>query len=1155
MEGLTTNEAKTKLLGILEEYRYLNRKQPVSHVHLYVKSIWFFEILVYIYGLFLILDFILLSKSVESLVIGIFLLLLPLRYAYYKANRSKFQWEIFDDRIKKIHSLVIEQREGEDMSDVTLRGMNNTLSQVFRDKAWVKLPSVVLLEGDLVALRPGMFLPADAIGVDRQYKSIVLKAYEILPNYDSLDILEVNQKVHFIMKDSPAKLLLEQLLTDRAFQKKRTSTFYMICLKLANKIFFCYIFSILALNLVFAAVWSGTKAASFNTLLLDPSFLFLFIMIVVLPSLLHLLTCWGNALLWCICESLDKEKPIKPNSHKKEPLDSILQGERADNLNLFDKKHLAEKAEADFENEEMVSLVPPVQIIECFSICRSFLIGGIQRDLNILDLLNNTTIMSFIDKEGIISENARYADEVIVMGPEGKITALDLVHESPLDIQCGNSDHDQIAFIGNASEEHLESLKPLGLATAVSRNPRINDTCKNLINLNDDHPKLVNTGELFFLLPKDEIEIFEECACIIGKLIGFTEQAIEGYEYHCTLWSTWRPNETENLHDISYRRINKKNNFNKDSAVTDYIEKRISQAKRINTIQERLLKPCHLLTSIIEKDGQFQVFSQGNPRVVLQNCKNYWDGNDLCPLEDEYLQKLNTALLQWTADDYDTIAFAYKPLISEEIENVFRDEKKLEDNDEITREILQGVQKGHIFLGMIAITNHPKSEASHFIEDVFHAGIRFVIFSEGDLLETKAFGDDLGLYTAWNSCISLSSGSAMVEEEGLNLDGMKVLPQGIEEIRIRLSEYSDTVPLLVSMFSDSTKPTILEMIKIYQENGEVVTVLGGCLQPQNTTIYQTSDVSIGIKAQPCGFCRSCYGYRINYKHNPGILEIVSEKLISLPCTFTLGLERPLYVVLQVIKEARKLMANIQHGLLFAATGYVCWGTLACALLIFGLPPILTLLQCSYISFVLIPTLALSFLSTPSEPSLMKKLPIKVDILKLLDNRPFFTYLVIRILLFITLGLQTHIWALSIITDKIAFFNWKQSGNNLILVQLCNFWLGALLVCVYSTAHINGNQSWFQVKAVNNFWWLAVVILNMIMATIIVLIYLAIYSRFDGMKAYLNSHWYVYVTIIVEDIAGFFFLELLNFGISNISKSLQKTLDVYFQTKLGIYSPK
>ena len=163
----------------------------------------------------------------------------------------------------------------------------------------------------------------------------------------------------------------------------------------------------------------------------------------------------------------------------------------------------------------------------------------------------------------------------------------------------------------------------------------------------------------------------------------------------------------------------------------------------------------------------------------------------------------------------------------------------------------------------------------------------------------------------------------MVEEEGLNQDGMKVLPQGIEEIRMRLREYNDNVPLLVSMFSDSTKPNILEMIKIYQENGEVVTIIGDCLHPQNTSIYQNADISIGVKAQPCGICSSCFGYRLNYKHVHGILETVSERLISLPCTFTLGLEHPLYVVLQVIKEARKFMANIQNGLMFASTMYVC----------------------------------------------------------------------------------------------------------------------------------------------------------------------------------------------------------------------------------------
>jgi hypothetical protein len=844
MSGLSTSQAKEKLLSILDESIRLNHQQPVKHIRLYLRSNWVFKFLTYLYGLFLVLNYIFFPVSIECLVVGIFLLLLPIRDLYYRANRSKFQWEVFDERINKIQDLVKEIREGEDLSHITLRAMNNTLAEVFRDNNWVKLPSIVLVEGDLVALRPGMFLPVDAYGLDGHYQDQILNAFDVLPHNESADILEAKQKVHLVLKNSPCKVLLQNILIERGQKRKKSPTFFMICVKLASKIFVIYAIITLSLNFLFSGLWAGVASASFNAVITNPSFMFLFTMTTNLPSLLHILTCWGNAVLWCICESLDKEiNPSLKRTRKIQHLDSILKASQPDRLNLFEMKHLAEQAELDFEHSEMVSLFPPVGLFECFSTCSSFLIGGMQRDLNILDLLNNCTVMSFIDKEGVISENARFADEVIVMGPEGRLIALDLVHESPLDVQCGMSAQDQIAFIGNAWEESIDSLKPLGLATAVSRNPRITDTCRSLVNLNYDHAKLQNTGELFFLRPKDEIEIFAECQCIIGKLIGFTESAVQEYKHHCTLWSTWRPNESESLHDISYRRINKKNNLHRDSALADYIEKRISQAKRISAIQERLLTPCHLLTSIIKKDDDFQVFSQGNPKVVLQNCKNYWDGNTLQELEEDDLQQLNTALLQWTADDYDAIAFSYSPLISKELEVIITDKVALENLDDTAREVLQGAQRGHIFLGMVAVTSHPKSEANHFIESVFQAGIRFVIFSDGDLLETKAFGDDLGLYTAWNSCISLSCNPTVVEE-GLNQDGMKVLPQGIQEIKERLVENNDNVPLLVSMFSDSTKPNILEMVKVYQEHGEVVMVVGGCLYPQNTSIYQAADISI-----------------------------------------------------------------------------------------------------------------------------------------------------------------------------------------------------------------------------------------------------------------------------------------------------------------------
>ena len=1148
MEGLSTVEAKSKLIEILKKYKNKNKLRPIRNARLYVTKVWAFELFVYIYGVFLVFDYSFLRFSLESLITGIILLLLPFRYIYYRANRSKFQLETFDERIRKILKLLKNLQEGEDMSSVNLRTMNYTLVEVLRDRKWVKLPALVLVQGDIVLLKSGLFLPAPALGLNNGFENFTLNPYDPLPALPAPG--ECKKKTHFQILDSPSKLLLKSLLHDRKLKKKKTPTFFMVSLKLSRKIFIFFILSLFILNFSFSGIWMGLSTVPFSEFLVNCTFLYMVLMIIILPSLLHLLNCWGNALLWCICESLGNDSTENPRNSSK--VQNSEQGfTSTERLGNIWSPSMAEKAESAFSKEEMISLFPPISISQCLSKCRSFIIGGLQRDLNILDLMNNSTVMSFIDKDGVISENSRYADEVIVMGPEGKILAFDLVHQSPQEVMSNGCHNDQILFIGTSWEESINSLKALGLATSVSRNPRIKDTNKNLINLNDDHPKIVNTGELFFETPKDQIEIFEECACILGTLMGFTNEAIEEYHHLCTLWSTWRPNECESLHDVSYRRI-KKSAQNKEFTLSDYIEKRVSQAKRISAIQERLLRPYDLLTSIVEKDGKHEVFSQGNPKIVLQNCKSYWEGGDLRELQEDVLQQLNTALLQWTADDYDTIGFSYRPL-NEEIEKIIEDRSTLENLDDATRELLQSVQREHIFLGMIAIINHPKSDANRFIEDVFCAGIRFVIFCEGDLLETKAFGDDLGLYTAWNSCISLSDKPAVIEEV-LNQDGKKVLPQGIAEIKSRLTENSDNVPLLVSMFSDSSKSDILEMVKIYQQHGELPIVIGGCLHPQNILIYQAADISIGVKTLNCGDCKSCFGYKINYSHKLGIYEQVAEKLITLPCTFTLNIEQPLYVVLQVIKESRKLMKNIEDGLLFAACMYVCWNVISCICLIFGLPPIGTLIQTCFICFVVVPALALSLLSTPCEPNIMKKLPIKVDILAVVRKNGYYWYFVAKALVFIASVIQVHVWGLSLYQENFGFLNWNKK-NELIIVQLCNFFYGVLLICVYSGSYLNRSQSRFHIRAINNFVWVVVAFVCLALTFIIIMVYLAVYQEFSDMQRHLKKGWYIYVTVFFELFLVVAVLELINYGVSRISKRLQDTLEVYFETKLGVYSPK
>ena len=56
-------------------------------------------------------------------------------------------------------------------------------------------------------------------------------------------------------------------------------------------------------------------------------------------------------------------------------------------------------------------------------------------------------------------------------------------------------------------------------------------------------------------------------------------------------------------------------------------------------------------------------------------------------------------------------------------------------------------------------------------------------------------------------------------------DVMARLPHGIEAIKHHL-KHVDNVPLLVSLFTDSTPDTVKAMVGILRENGEVVMSIG-----------------------------------------------------------------------------------------------------------------------------------------------------------------------------------------------------------------------------------------------------------------------------------------------------------------------------------------
>lgn len=166
----------------------------------------------------------------------------------------------------------------------------------------------------------------------------------------------------------------------------------------------------------------------------------------------------------------------------------------------------------------------------------------------------------------------------------------------------------------------------------------------------------------------------------------------------------------------------------------------------------------------------------------------------------------------------------------------FEEDDPVDEQEEAT--FYKEVVKGQIFLGMTAMCHQPKQNVVDFIEDLGLAGIRFVYFSPTAERESKAFAERLGLETDWNSCILLSNpddencGNGYLQTHDIKAQ----LPRGIDEIRPHLEDVDD-IPLHVSLFAECTPRAMKEMIRIFQENGEVVCSIGNALNTKNTESF------------------------------------------------------------------------------------------------------------------------------------------------------------------------------------------------------------------------------------------------------------------------------------------------------------------------------
>ncbi|CCI46753.1 unnamed protein product [Albugo candida] len=325
--------------------------------------------------------------------------------------------------------------------------------------------------------------------------------------------------------------------------------------------------------------------------------------------------------------------------------------------------------------------------------------------------------------------------------------------------------------------------------------------------------------------------------------------------------------------------------------------------------------------------------------------------------------------------------------------------------------LLWEIQDDQIFLGMIASGVQPKACIPDFVEDLTASGIRFVYFSPRNMRRSKLLAEKMGIETDWNCAISLRS----LDSDGpdphrmtsnySDWDVKARLPHGVKAIKKHLKEV-DNVPLLVSLYTDSTSETIDEMISVFQENNEVVLGVGSSLRESNASLFSRSDIAIAIQAQ----LRTLFDEPLSDENQAASMSTndieLSQILNTLTCSFRLpnsqkqksNSGKSLAQIIELIRLGRCVLTNYHQTLTFLYVSQLQLSTqiVAAYLSPFPMLPHLSVASLMFLLWLIVPLLSLSLLASPGEKNTMKLTPRKNDYQELQsDLGRLSTYFLIR----------------------------------------------------------------------------------------------------------------------------------------------------------------
>ncbi|CRG97208.1 conserved Plasmodium membrane protein, unknown function [Plasmodium gallinaceum] len=882
---------------------------------------------------------------------------------------------------------------------------NSNFIFILRNKKWELLPTNLLIKEDIFLLRAGDLIPChcaeynineNVYGKKYEKNEIFMPinknkiSFNLLTKYPKDEKREYLPSFHlysFVSYDNVSISIIKKYIEDNVvYSKSLKNKKNLRNIILTEKIHILYIYMWIILFSI-SSVLSIIYFLDIKKSIDIPHFVIIYFLIYNILMSITLLPFFHrifSELIYGYCSSLNMvyANYFKDKSYEKKTFSSSYDfSSTTDDSSYVNKKKIGL-----FYNLKNNLLL---------------IIKGIKVDKRHLNILSDCSVLCFLDSSGIIVNTNHSIKEICIYNYLNNKKDFNLNNN----LKSVQNNYNYILtiidiFMDNKSMyayQRIQNIKILHSLFLISYYTQIPKYLKLLDEFQNNILNYMNQSDYSYLYI---------CLCDIGNISFSYNKFIFHKLFFCI--------ENKSNYELYKRKCTQLKKYKKsiisDDEIPYYVNENNERENLIGiNIYDNLTTRDNFVFIFIlyeKKKDKYHMFLKGQLEALVSKCMFYYDGKTIKKLKRRKKKELRILNMQWISSGIESICFAYRPLSCDEvkylkqnflkniyivtiskkkvynIKNFYNEESfPLKENENFLSHLLSTT----IFIGNSAVKLLTNNEIQSRINDFYEAGIRFVYFSKSDEINTRNIANLLGMETNWNTSISLSFNE---KPSFINRDGKVVIPSGINNIKRHIEEVDD-IPLRVSLYSGCNKFNTAEMIKILLKNNEIITCVGNSLNCCNFDIYNLCDYSISILLPFNNICKDCYGKKeksnpfedFSSKKNP--LLLYSSFINSFPCNLIIEKnnldlsQNTMELVYKLLKSSRIYKKNVSLMIFYFYFYYSYLSFLVFIILVFCLPPFISVVDYLLFIFLIIPLLSVCLLNNNNNSSIMNDIPDKV----------------------------------------------------------------------------------------------------------------------------------------------------------------------------------